>query len=358
MLSTSARDRPNLWLGVERLAGERLKRGALLERVAQSPGPGLVYAATPRHGEDLTVALAQLGVRVGLHHPGLKRDDRAALRAALVDRRIDVIVCVGGSSSELCGTGIRFVYHYDLSESLGAYYAEIEQAGDDGASASAILFYSPEDVGIRRFLAESGRLDREDIERVAQAISEADEPLRPKQLRARTGLSQAKVLRAVARLEEASLAETLSSGEVVALDSSPNLTEVVEVATRSHEQRREADQGRVEPLRAYAELMTCRRAYLMAYLGESYEPPCNNCDVCTAPAGFDRARRESAARSVDRTDPFPIDSQVLHKVWGVGVVTAYEGDGRGTVVVRFEHHGPRRLSLEVVRREGLLQPAD
>lgn len=358
MLARSARRRPDIWLGVERLAGERIKREALVDRVLASPGPGVVYAATSRHGEDLAEALARRGIRTGAYHGELKRDERSALHDAFAGGAVDVIVATSALGSDLPRSQITFVFHYDLSASLAAYYDEIQQAGDHAESARAVLFYSPEDVSIRRFLAESGKLDRDDIERVAQAISETDEPIGLKLLRARTGLSQAKVTRAVARLEEVNVAETLPTGEIVALDGAPNLSDAVEVAARSHERRREADQERVEPMRAYAELSSCRRAYILKHLGESFEAPCNCCDVCETPPGSPRALRPQAARGSGRADPFPIDSHVRHKLWGVGTVAAYEGDGRSTVVVRFERHGARRLSVEVVRREGLLAAAD
>jgi ATP-dependent DNA helicase RecQ len=349
--------RPGIWLGVERVSGERAKRAALVDRVANGPLPGVVYAATSRHCEELALALAGVRIRAGACHGELRKDMRSTLRTAFVDGALDVMVISSELAAELEPTELHFVYHYDLSHSLDSYWAEIEGATRASESSRAILFYSPEDVGIRRFLAESGKLDREDIDRVAQAIAEADEPLKLKQLRGRTGLSQAKLTRALAVLEEVSLVESLPGGELVAADSAPNLSEAVEVAARSHELRREADQGRVEPMRLYAELSSCRRAFLLAHLGHDFDPPCNHCDVCESPMDARKSARPDPHRHFDRPDPFPIDSRVLHKTWGAGTVAGYEGDGRGTVVVHFDAHGSRRLSLEVVRREQLLEAA-
>src|SRR3954451_14970340 len=46
-------DRPNIWFGVERFHDARHKRRALVERVAATPGPGIIYAATRRLAEEL-----------------------------------------------------------------------------------------------------------------------------------------------------------------------------------------------------------------------------------------------------------------------------------------------------------------
>jgi ATP-dependent DNA helicase RecQ len=53
--------------------------------------------------------------------------------------------------------------------------------------------------------------------------------------------------------------------------------------------------------------------------------------------------------------PFPLESRVVHPEWGTGVVQRYEDD---TMVVLFDDIGYRTLSVPVVRRRGLLTPAD
>src|SRR5215208_3279749 len=50
-------DRPNIRLAVEGFSDEEDKREALIAHVVDAPKPGIVYAATRKHAEDLAAAL-------------------------------------------------------------------------------------------------------------------------------------------------------------------------------------------------------------------------------------------------------------------------------------------------------------
>lgn len=71
------------------------------------------------------------------------------------------------------------------------------RCGRDGEPAEAILFFRSDDLGLRRFFAGTGRVDDEEIERVAEALATcgADDGLSPDELAERTELSKSKVQR-------------------------------------------------------------------------------------------------------------------------------------------------------------------
>jgi ATP-dependent DNA helicase RecQ len=128
---------------------------------------------------------------------------------------------------------------------------------------------------------------------------------------------------------------------VAEAEDCPPHEQVVEQAARVEERRREFGRSRVEMMRGYAETTGCRRAFVLSYFGEPFEPPCGNCDNC------DRGRGEASAEG-----PFPLGGRVVHDEWGGGVVQRYE---EGAVVVLFDDVGYRKLSLEVVLERGLLE---
>ncbi|MBD0345204.1 MAG: hypothetical protein ICV63_10360, partial [Coleofasciculus sp. Co-bin14] len=65
---------------------------------------------------------------------------------------------------------VRFVFHHAISDSVDSYYQEMGRAGRDGEKALAVLFYCPDDLNIRRFLASGGQVDVEEVEQVAATI--------------------------------------------------------------------------------------------------------------------------------------------------------------------------------------------
>lgn len=72
---------------------------------------------------------------------------------------------------------------------------------------------------------------------------------------------------------------------------------------------------------------------------------------------YDSARgacgvREAGILPADEEErAFPVDSRVVHRAWGEGLVLRYEAD---TMVVLFETVGYRTLGVDLVRDERLL----
>jgi ATP-dependent DNA helicase RecQ len=145
-------DRPNIWLGVETFfhADEKLDR--LAEAVAAEPKPGIVYAATHAHAEALCSRLE----RSVVYHAGLSKRQRDAAQDDFMADRVDVVVATIAFGMGIDKPNVRFVFHAEISESLDEYYQEIGRGGRDGDPARAVLFYRPEDVGMRRFFAGGG----------------------------------------------------------------------------------------------------------------------------------------------------------------------------------------------------------
>ena len=330
-------DRPNIHLAVETFFEEKPKDDALAERVATAPKPGIVYTATRARAEELA---ERLGGRA--YHAGLAKGEREEVQQAFMDDELGVIVATIAFGMGIDKPNVRFVFHAEISESLDSYYQEVGRAGRDGEDAAAILFYRPEDVGLRRFFAGTGRLVEEQVEAVAEVLAEADGPVPVEEVRAETGLTDSKVLSALTRLEEVGAVEVGADGEVAATDEVPR-DQAVEEAVEAQDRRREFDRSRVEMMRSYAEADACRRGFVLNYFGEAFEPPCGNCDVCDS----------GVEPEPGGAQPFALDARVEHEEWGVGTVVRYD-DGR--VVVLFDEAGYKTLGVDLVVERELLRP--
>jgi ATP-dependent DNA helicase RecQ len=208
-------DRPNIRLAVEGFADEEDKREALIARVVDAPKPGIVYAATRKHTEELAVTLVEQGVNAVAYHAGMAAGERTRIQEAFMSDAADVIVATTAFGMGVDKLDVRFVYHLDVTESVDAYYQEIGRAGRDGDPAEAILFYRPEDLNLRRFLAGSGQVDAAQMARVAEAVRDAAELVDIEEIGDGADLSPTKVMIALNRLEEIGAIDARPSGEVV-----------------------------------------------------------------------------------------------------------------------------------------------
>jgi ATP-dependent DNA helicase RecQ len=340
-------DRPNIRLAVERFDGDNAelrKLRALRERAAAAPAPGIVYVATRRGAEELAGALCEDGLRAASYHAGLRRAEREAVQERFDDDDLDVVVATIAFGMGVDKPNVRWVFHAEISESLDAYYQEIGRAGRDGEPAEAVLFYRPEDLGLRRFFS-GARLRLEDLADVLEAVRDAGAPVAPETVRDATGLSETRLAAAIGRLEQAGAVSVLPTGEVaVAADAAPareTLAEAAEAEARRHT----LDRSRIDMARAYAEEGGCRRAFLLSWFGEPFEPPCGSCDNCEA----GRGEREPAGAA-----PFAAGDRVAHERWGEGVVQRCQD---GEVLVRFEAEGYKTLALDLVLERDLLREA-
>jgi ATP-dependent DNA helicase RecQ len=273
-------------------------------------------------------------------------DEREEVLEAFVSGDLRVVVATIAFGMGVDKPDVRFVFHHAPSSSLDAYLQEIGRAGRDGDPATVVLFYRPQDLGLRRFQAGAGQVDADQIERVATVVTSYGDPVDPARLADELDLTASKVTTAVSRLQDAGAVELLPDGQVAPLTGPDDLEDAVQQAERASEHRHAYEESRIAMVRTYAETRDCRREVLLSYFGEAFDGPCDACDSCAE-------GRTEADDPGER--PFAVGADVRHEEWGPGVVQRY-GDGRMTVL--FEDAGYRTLGVDLVVERGLLQAAD
>ncbi|MGW4640155.1 RecQ family ATP-dependent DNA helicase [Sphaerisporangium sp. NPDC004334] len=340
-------DRPNIDLQVRRFVGKEDKRRALIEDAADRPGLGLIYVATRRSAEEYATALREAGRRAESYHAGMKAADRHRVHELFRDGDLDVVVATSAFGMGIDKPDVRYVLHADPPDSLDSYYQEIGRAGRDQEPASAVLFYRPEDLGLRRFFA-GGRVDEEMLVRVATLVGEHGGVVPARELRDLLDVGSSKLTGVVNLLERTGAVTVTERGDLRAVEDGPSPEDAAARAAELDATRRRVDESRIDMMRAYAETTGCRRRTLLEYFGEPYERACGNCDTCRAGTATENIPEEHAGET-----PFAMHAKVRHSEWGPGVVMSREPD---RVTVLFEEVGYKTLSLEAVERENLLTP--
>jgi ATP-dependent DNA helicase RecQ len=340
-------DRPNLVLHVERYEDAGAKRRALVTATADAQPPGIVYTATRRAAEEVAADLIEAGVAAEPYHAGLGARRRAETQDRFMTDRTRVIVATIAFGMGIDKADVRFVHHLDVSESLDAYHQEIGRAGRDGEPADVALFYRPADLGLRRFQSAPATFDETDVAAFLRAIRRSSSmPLDVTGLSRAARRSRRRTDAIVGRLEELGAVEVTPEGWVRAVEGDEaRAGGLASEAVVGQDRRRAIEKSRVDMIRGYAETSGCRRAFLLGYFGEPFQPPCGACDRCLA--GLVAARTAPS----DDAAPFAVNDRVRHVTFGPGLVTAVERD---RLTVAFDDVGYRTLAVDAIADQGLL----
>ena len=267
-------NRPNLRLESLQAKGGRDRLELLRRRLNPENGRALVYAGTVKGAEDTAAAISRWGFPAAPYHGRLPDASRRRIQDGFAAKELRVVVATSAFGMGVDFPDIRQVIHMGYPGSLEAYYQEAGRAGRDGRPALCLLIHSGKDRDLQVYFIETAFPALREVTSVHTAYSRlgvwnAD----PDELRALVPDPAWQSLDASKRLLIRAGA-LRDDGSVGPFD--PSRLDFAHLdALKRHAYTKLAQM--VE----YAQLRTCRHAYITDYFGEaSAERSCRSCDNC------------------------------------------------------------------------------
>ena len=135
--------RPNLHYGVS-TSGDKMDH--LLRLCLHTEGSGIVYVRSRRQTQVLADTLNANHVSALNYHAGLTPKERDLRQYQWMQGKSQVMVATNAFGLGIDKADVRFVVHWDIPDSLEAYYQEAGRAGRDGQKAEALMLIDDGDV--------------------------------------------------------------------------------------------------------------------------------------------------------------------------------------------------------------------
>ncbi len=161
-------ERENLALAVRKPQHKESKLLEILERVS---GSALIYVRNRRKTKEITTWLLQNRISADYYHAGLGHDLRTKKQELWQSGQTRVMVATNAFGMGINKNNVRIVIHYDIPDSLEAYYQEAGRAGRDGKKAYAVVLYHEGDKHQLYQSFENSNPSPEFIGRVYQALA-------------------------------------------------------------------------------------------------------------------------------------------------------------------------------------------
>jgi ATP-dependent DNA helicase RecQ len=335
--------RPNLRFAVEQLVGEKERLHRTVEFVHETPGSGIVYAATVKAAEHAFDALKAHDESVALYHGKLGARERTAAQEAFMAGEVRIMVATNAFGMGIDKPDIRFVLHCQMPASLHAYYQEAGRAGRDGEEARCLLLFHARDRTVQQFFLAGRYPQLEDLDAIyRQLLAKPPDAAgwTAANLLDALDRSRTRMQSGVAVLKQEQVLRVDRHGQISVRQRATGKVDLPAVLD-AYKTRRQQDRETLERMVSYAQSGRCRWQLLLSDLAQAAElKRCGACDNCRRITAHENemaqpiVMTDDEAGLVARTPPaFAADDRVRVRRFGPGVVIASDAT---SITVGFE----------------------
>lgn len=109
-------------------------------------GSAIVYTRTRQQTIEIARFLEENGITASNYHAGLTNAEKDYRQINWTKNRVRVMVATNAFGMGIDKPDVRLVIHYNMPDSLEAYFQEAGRAGRDGKASYAVLLYNRQDL--------------------------------------------------------------------------------------------------------------------------------------------------------------------------------------------------------------------